>query len=148
MKDFFFLNQVATAVLSITAKHNKKKKAEEASKDKDKMDVDEEGGDSKDSDKAKKEEKATKEEDKTAAKEEDKAKKEEDKAAAKESDGGKAKKSDEPSFSTLANPARVMKPQLRVVSLEAAAAEKYRPVKDVSIGGKDEHERQKIVEFT
>merc|ERR1712228_1094533 len=44
------------------------------------------------------------------------------------------KKSDEPepNFELLSNPARVMKAQLKVVSLEDS---KYRPMKDMSIGG-------------
>merc|ERR1712045_141736 len=35
----------------------------------------------------------------------------------------------------LANPARVMKPQLRVVELAEEDVARYRPLKDVSIGG-------------
>merc|ERR1712173_572965 len=44
------------------------------------------------------------------------------------------KKADEPepNFELLSNPARVMKAQLKVVSLEDG---KYRPMKDISIGG-------------
>merc|ERR1711934_902183 len=38
----------------------------------------------------------------------------------------------EPNFEHLSNPARVMKAQLKVVSLEDV---KYQPVKDISIGG-------------
>merc|ERR1711988_149778 len=38
----------------------------------------------------------------------------------------------EPNFELLSNPARVMKAQLKVVSLEDG---KYRPMKDISIGG-------------
>merc|ERR1712117_369895 len=56
-------------------------------------------------------------------------KKEEDKKEEKEKE-----KSDEPepNFELLSNPARVMKAQLKVVSLEDG---KYRPMKDISIGG-------------
>merc|ERR1711918_209256 len=56
-------------------------------------------------------------------------KKEEDKKDEKEKE-----KSDEPepNFEMLSNPARVMKAQLKVVSLEDG---KYRPMKDISIGG-------------
>merc|ERR1719429_186997 len=45
------------------------------------------------------------------------------------------KKADEPepNFELLSNPARVMKAQLKVVSLEEGS--KYRPMKDLSIGG-------------
>merc|ERR1712203_1336450 len=42
------------------------------------------------------------------------------------------KKEPEPLFEMLANPARVMKAQLKVVTLEDA---RYRPMKDLSIGG-------------
>merc|ERR1719384_1135180 len=38
----------------------------------------------------------------------------------------------EPNFEMLSNPARVMKTQLKVISLEDG---KYRPMKDLSIGG-------------
>merc|ERR1711997_1308048 len=56
-------------------------------------------------------------------------KKEEEKKDEKEKE-----KSDEPepNFELLSNPARVMKAQLKVVSLEDG---KYRPMKDISIGG-------------
>jgi len=42
------------------------------------------------------------------------------------------KKEPEPSFEMLANPARVMKAQLKVTTLEDG---KYKPMKDISIGG-------------
>merc|ERR1711881_811253 len=54
-------------------------------------------------------------------------KKEEDKK-----EGEERKKDAEPLFEMLANPARVMKAQLKVVTLEDA---RYRPMKDLSIGG-------------
>merc|ERR1711910_154787 len=44
----------------------------------------------------------------------------------------KAADEPEPNFEHLSNPARVMKAQLKVVSLEDA---RYRPMKDLSIGG-------------
>merc|ERR1712083_740310 len=47
-------------------------------------------------------------------------------------DGKEKKKEAEPLFEMLANPARVMKAQLKVVTLEDA---RYRPMKDLSIGG-------------
>merc|ERR1712110_439678 len=58
-------------------------------------------------------------------------KKEDDK---KEEKKEEKEKSDEPepNFEMLSNPARVMKAQLKVVSLEDG---KYRPMKDISIGG-------------
>merc|ERR1712117_287294 len=42
---------------------------------------------------------------------------------------------EEPLFEMLATPARVMKPQLRVVELAEEDVARYRPLKDVSIGG-------------
>merc|ERR1712098_45062 len=42
------------------------------------------------------------------------------------------KKEPEPLFEMLSNPARVMKSQLKVINLEDG---KYRPIKDISIGG-------------
>merc|ERR1712130_863703 len=96
--------KVATAVLSITAKQ--KKKEAEKKKGKDKMDVDTE-----------------KKEDKKEKMEVDE--KEEKKVEEK-------KKEAEPLFEMLANPARVMKAQLKVVTLED---DRYRPMKDLSIGG-------------
>merc|ERR1712083_336792 len=47
-------------------------------------------------------------------------------------EGEEKKKEAEPLFEMLANPARVMKAQLKVVPLEDA---RYRPMKDLSIGG-------------
>merc|ERR1712198_512410 len=101
--------KVATAVLSITAKQ-KKKNAEKGKKDgEEKMDVDTE-----------------KKDDKKEKMEVDE-KKEEDKK-----EGEEKKKEAEPLFEMLANPARVMKAQLKVITLEDA---RYRPMKDLSIGG-------------
>merc|ERR1712115_347759 len=42
------------------------------------------------------------------------------------------KKEPEPLFEMLSNPARVMKAQLKVINMEDG---KYRPMKDISIGG-------------
>jgi len=118
--------KVATAVLSITAKQKKKdaaaaKKAASggasgaASSDKpEKMDVEEEKKDA-GSEKKDKEGAGEKKED---------AKKDEEK---------KEEKKPDPTFDVLNNPARVMKPQLQVISLEQPA--RYKPVKDISIGG-------------
>merc|ERR1712027_214404 len=83
--------KVATAVLSITAKQ-KKKNAEKGKKDgEEKMDVDTE-----------------KKEDKKEKMEVDEDKKEVE----------EKKKEPEPNFEMLSNPARVMKAQLKVISLE------------------------------
>ena len=42
-------------------------------------------------------------------------------------------KKDEPNFEILSNPARVMKPQLKVMQMEEKG--KYQPIKDIAIGG-------------
>merc|ERR1712142_898557 len=99
--------KVTTAVLSITNKQ-KKKEAEKKKKDgsgEEKMDVDSEKKDEK--------EKMEVEDKKDEKSEED-------------------KKEPEPLFEMLSNPARVMKSQLKVINLEDG---KYRPMKDISIGG-------------
>merc|ERR1711970_318929 len=101
--------KVATAILSITVKQ-KRKNAEKGKKDgEEKMDVDTE-----------------KKDDKKEKMEVDEKKEEEKK------EGEEKKKEAEPLFEMLANPARVMKAQLKVVTLEDA---RYRPMKDLSIGG-------------
>merc|ERR1712147_303843 len=94
--------KVSTAVLSITNKQKKK----EAEKKKGK-----EGDDKMDVDEKK-----------------------DDKKEKMEVDEKKEEKADEPepNFEHLSNPARVMKAQLKVVSLEDV---KYQPIKDISIGG-------------
>merc|ERR1712184_154773 len=99
----------STAVLSITNKQKKKDAEKKKGKDgEDKMEVDEKKDDKKEK------------MDVDEKKEDDKEKKEE--------------KADEPepNFELLSNPARVMKAQLKVVSLEDV---KYQPIKDISIGG-------------
>merc|ERR1712012_593067 len=97
--------KVSTAVLSITNKQKKKDAEKKKGKEgEDKMDVDE------------------KKDDKKEKMEVDEKKEEEKKAD-----------EPEPNFELLSNPARVMKAQLKVVSLEEGS--KYRPMKDLSIGG-------------
>merc|ERR1712117_440205 len=58
-----------------------------------------------------------------------------DKDKEKEGKKEESKSKEEPLFEMLANPARVMKPQLRVVELAEEDVARYRPLKDVSIGG-------------
>jgi len=120
--------KVATAVLSITAKQKKKdaaaaKKAASggasgaASSDKpEKMDVEEEKKDA-----------GSEKKDKEGAGEKKEA------TDAKKDEEKKEEKKPDPTFDVLNNPARVMKPQLQVISLEQPA--RYKPVKDISIGG-------------
>merc|ERR1712079_463594 len=59
-------------------------------------------------------------------------KKDDDKKEDKKDEKEKEKDEPEPNFEMLSNPARVMKAQLKVISLEDA---RYRPMKDLSIGG-------------
>merc|ERR1712012_531906 len=61
----------------------------------------------------------------------DAEKKDDDKEKDKKEDEKKADEP-EPNFELLSNPARVMKQQLKVISMEDV---RYRPMKDVSIGG-------------
>ncbi|XP_068904018.1 26S proteasome non-ATPase regulatory subunit 1 [Tenebrio molitor] len=110
--------KVTTAVLSIAARqrrrdHDRKHRDE-------KMEVDED----------KEEKKTTTEEKKT---EDDKKKTEEKKAADKKDEKEEKKKEPEPNFEILNNPARVMRQQLKVVTLNDNS--QYVPLKDVSIGG-------------
>merc|ERR1712037_640261 len=53
----------------------------------------------------------------------------------KKKEEDKEKKKEEPNFEMLLNPARVMKPQLRVVELGEEDAARYKPLKDITIGG-------------
>merc|ERR1711872_1059091 len=100
--------KVTTAVLSITNKQKKKEAEKKKGKEsEDKMDVDEK-------------------------KDEKKEKMDVDVKKEDEKDTEKAADEPEPNFELLSNPARVMKAQLKVVSMEDS---KYRPMKDMSIGG-------------
>merc|ERR1711963_851570 len=97
------MGKVTTAVLSITNKQKKKEAEKKKGKEsEDKMDVDEKKDDKK------------------------------EKMDVDEKDTEKAADEPEPNFELLSNPARVMKAQLKVVSMEDS---KYRPMKDMSIGG-------------
>lgn len=102
--------KVATAVLSITARQKKKEAEKKKEKEGEKMEVDEEK-------KEKKEEAKDKDKDKS------------DKSEDKDKD---KKKEEEPNFELRANPARVIKPQMKVISLEDSV---YEPIKDIGIGG-------------
>jgi len=103
--------KVTTAVLSITNKQKKKEAEKKKGKDgtgEEKMDVD------------------------TEKKDEKKEKMEVDEEKEKKDDEKTDKDEPEPLHEMLSNPARVMKAQLKVINLEDA---KYRPMKDISIGG-------------
>ncbi|XP_011192002.2 26S proteasome non-ATPase regulatory subunit 1 [Zeugodacus cucurbitae] len=132
--------KVATAVLSIAARQRRREIADKAEKKEEdnKMEIDEDSKDSKKEDKKMDvDEKVEKKDDKK--KKEEKEKKKEDE---KDKDGGdkkkdekekKEKKEPEPNFEILQNPARVVRQQLKVVSV--AESQAYIPLKDVTIGG-------------
>ncbi|XP_004533201.1 26S proteasome non-ATPase regulatory subunit 1 [Ceratitis capitata] len=143
--------KVATAVLSIAARQKRREIADKKEEE-NKMDVDEDSKDSKKDDKKmdvdekpeKKEDKKKKEE-KEKKKEDEKEKdKEKEKEKEKDKDTGdkkkdekekekKEKKEPEPNFEILQNPARVVRQQLKVISVNESQA--YIPLKDVTIGG-------------
>ncbi|CAH1133512.1 unnamed protein product [Ceutorhynchus assimilis] len=127
--------KVQTAVLSIAARqrrreHDRKHRDE-------KMEVDEEKDDKKE-DKKSDDKKAVlststddkKEKDKKDEKDE---KKKDEKDEKKKDEKDEKKKEPEPNFEILQNPARILRQQLKVVSLNDNS--QYVPLKDVSIGG-------------
>uniref|UniRef100_A0A1B0BGT1 26S proteasome non-ATPase regulatory subunit 1 n=1 Tax=Glossina palpalis gambiensis TaxID=67801 RepID=A0A1B0BGT1_9MUSC len=121
--------KVATAVLSIAARQKRRETADK--KEDEKMEVDEDNKDStatakKDEDKSKTDEKVDEK------KKKDDKKQEEDKDSAADKDK-KDKKEPEPNFEILQNPARVVRQQLKVISV--AENQTYMPLKDVTIGG-------------
>lgn len=119
--------KVTTAVLSIAARqrrreHDRKHRSDE------KMEVDEEKDEKKEEKKdEKKEDKKTIEDKKASGTDDKKA------VEVKKEEKEEKKKEPEPTFEMLNNPARVMRQQLKVVSL--ADGSQYVPMKDVTIGG-------------
>uniref|UniRef100_A0A1A9V941 26S proteasome non-ATPase regulatory subunit 1 n=1 Tax=Glossina austeni TaxID=7395 RepID=A0A1A9V941_GLOAU len=121
--------KVATAVLSIAARQKRRETADK--KEDEKMEVDEDNKDSTAT--AKKEEEKPKTDEKVdEKKKKDDKKQEEDKDSAADKDK-KDKKEPEPNFEILQNPARVVRQQLKVISV--AENQTYMPLKDVTIGG-------------
>jgi len=124
--------KVTTAVLSIAARARRREagriEAGRLQRESDKMEVDED----KDEGKEKKDEKKEKEDKKDKDKDEKRAGSVEKKAATgtKEEE---TKKEPEPNFEILSNPARIMKPQLKV--LQQVEGSSYVPLKDLTIGG-------------
>ncbi|XP_062521379.1 26S proteasome non-ATPase regulatory subunit 1-like [Corticium candelabrum] len=121
--------KVATAVLSITAKARAKAKKAEEGKSNEAMDTDQDAGNS------------------------DAVEEAVDKVEEKEKDkeiGEEKEKEPEPLFEMLANPARVIPVQLRVLSMPSGS--RYEPLKLVNVGGvimlsdKDEEQPQELVE--
>lgn len=147
--------KVATAVLSIAARQKRRETADK--KEEEKMDVDEDVkealSDTKDEksptkkEEEKKEDKDSKESKESKPAKDDKKKDEpKDKEKKKEEDSKEstassstskdqppARKEPEPNFEILQNPARVMRQQLKVLSV--ADGQHYVPLKDVAIGG-------------
>ncbi|XP_017083244.1 26S proteasome non-ATPase regulatory subunit 1 [Drosophila eugracilis] len=131
--------KVATAVLSIAARQKRRENADK--KEDEKMDVDEdskEGAAVKKDEETKTDEKPATEE-KPKKKEEKEKKKDEEKEVAgtssekdKEKEK-KEKKEPEPTSEILQNPARVLRQQLKVLSV--IDGQSYEPLKDVTIGG-------------
>ncbi|XP_034484628.1 26S proteasome non-ATPase regulatory subunit 1 [Drosophila innubila] len=146
--------KVATAVLSIAARQKRRENADSKKED-EKMDVDEDSkegtaaGSKKDDEKsetaAKPEEKPV---DESKPKKKDDKEKEKDKkkddekdkeagsstsASADKEKEKKDKKEPEPNFEILQNPARVLRQQLKVLSV--IDGQSYEPMKDVTIGG-------------
>uniref|UniRef100_A0A034VUA6 26S proteasome non-ATPase regulatory subunit 1 n=1 Tax=Bactrocera dorsalis TaxID=27457 RepID=A0A034VUA6_BACDO len=129
--------KVATAVLSIAARQRRREIADKKEEDS-KMEIDEDSKDSKKDDKKMDvDEKVEKKDDKKKKEEKEKKKEEEkDKDVGdkkKDEKEKKEKKEPEPNFEILQNPARVVRQQLKVVSV--AESQSYIPLKDVTIGG-------------
>uniref|UniRef100_A0A336MJX1 26S proteasome non-ATPase regulatory subunit 1 n=1 Tax=Culicoides sonorensis TaxID=179676 RepID=A0A336MJX1_CULSO len=127
--------KVTTAVLSIAARQ--KRREGEKKKDDTKMEVDEdvttkEGGDQVASPKSKESVKDEKKEKKTETPKGKGTKDEKDGEEASTSTN-KERKEPEPSFEMLQNPARIMRQQLKVISIPEGSA--YTPLKEVTIGG-------------
>lgn len=139
--------KVATAVLSIAARQKRRETIDK--RDEEKMDIDEDvkevlkTGETKEGEKDKEKEKEKEKEDKAkpAAKPKDEqaaspgasTSATDDKDKDKDKDAKAERKEPEPNFEILQNPARVMRQQLKVVSIVDGQA--YFPMKDVTIGG-------------
>lgn len=117
--------KVTTAILSIAARQ---KRRDDKKKDDSKMDVDDEVKE----DDAKKPTAVAEKKDKKQ-KTDDKEKDKTDDAATTAAAAPKERKEPEPTFEILHNPPRVLRQQLKVVSVVDGLH--YQPVKDVTIGG-------------
>lgn len=115
--------KVTTAILSIAARQ---KRRDDKKKDESKMDVDEEVKE----DEVKKPAEKKDKKQKTDEKEKEKDKPED---AAASTAAPKERKEPEPTFEILNNPPRVLRQQLKVISVVEGSP--YQPIKDVTIGG-------------
>ncbi|OXU28321.1 hypothetical protein TSAR_002153 [Trichomalopsis sarcophagae] len=121
--------KVTTAVLSIAARARRRESERRARDSHEKMDVDPPtASESKDTVEVK-DEKKPKEKDEKDSKD----KKKEDGADKNEKEKEREKKEVEPSYEILQNPARVLRQQLKVLTLVEDSV--YKPVKDLQIGG-------------
>lgn len=118
--------KVTTAILSIAARQ---KRRDDKKKDDSKMDVDEE---TKEEEASKKVADKKDKKQKTDEKEKDKDKEKTDEASTAAA-APKERKEPEPTFEILHNPPRVLRQQLKVVTV--AEGSHYQPIKDVTIGG-------------
>jgi 26S proteasome regulatory subunit N2 len=114
--------KVTTAILSIAARQ---KRRDDKKKDESKMEVDEEV-------KEDEPKKAVEKKDKKQ-KIDDKEKEKTDEASTATAAAPKERKEPEPTFEVLQNPPRVLRQQLKVVTV--ADGSPYQPIKDVTIGG-------------
>lgn len=117
--------KVTTAILSIAARQ---KRRDDKKKDDSKMDVDDDVKEDEVKKAAEKKDKKQKSDDKEKEKEKDKP---EDAATA--TAAPKERKEPEPTFEILHNPPRVLRQQLKVISVSDGSL--YQPIKDVTIGG-------------
>lgn len=130
--------KVTTAILSIAARQ---KRRDDKKKDESKMDVDEEVKEEDTKKQAEKKDKKQKTDDKEKEKEKEKEKqkdrtdkeKTDDAATATAAAAPKERKEPEPTFEVVQNPPRVLRQQLKVVSVVEGSS--YQPIKDVTIGG-------------
>lgn len=120
--------KVTTAILSIAARQ---KRRDDKKKEDSKMDVDEEVKDD-DSKKAAASSSTEKKDKKSTTKGEIEKEKSSDETSTP-AVAAKERKEPEPTFEILHNPPRVLRQQLKVVSLGESSA--YHPIKDVTIGG-------------
>jgi 26S proteasome regulatory subunit N2 len=133
--------KVTTAVLSLAARA-KRREGSDKKKDDTKMEVDEEVKEAAGASKDEKEKEAKAKADEAVKTTPTKEDKKEKKAGEKVKDGDetsqpavatKERKEPEPSFEILNNPARIMRQQLKVISI--AEGTPYVPMKEVTIGG-------------
>ncbi|CRK98309.1 CLUMA_CG011671, isoform A [Clunio marinus] len=121
--------KVTTAILSIAARQ---KRRDDKKKDESKMEVDEEVKEEESKKVVDKKEKKQKEKEKDKEKEKEKDKDDKEKSD-EATTAPKERKEPEPTSEILHNPPRVLRQQLKVISVVEGSH--YQPIKDVTIGG-------------